>query len=454
MANGVAPHILQIRIDADGDVDAGGEQSLGAELDANGATDLLVFSHGWNNTPSIATELYEAFYRRVASVLADHGVPGRKVAYLGVFWPSIRWSDEPIPDFVPGEVVDLGAGAGGAAGLDPSQEFDPPPPPDAELQSLIRASFPATLEAEIDELLTLLADRPDDEAALRHARELVQKIAESAGPDGDGEQAGTLPFAAQPDPNGQLFADFTTALEELNVATEAGGGAAGLGDALGRLWHGAQEVLRGLTYWQMKNRAGTVGEKGLGPLIGRLRAQRPNLNINLIGHSFGARAVSYALKGVAATAGGPAPVQSVTLLQGAFSHFAFASTLPFDGSRAGALNGHQNKVAGPVTACYSQFDSAVRALYPLASLLKGEDAAAADDPLYRWGGIGHDGHQRGLPELTLQPPGQPYDFAGKKLVNIDAQRVVRKGRPPSGAHSDIVHDELAWVVLAAGGLAD
>jgi hypothetical protein len=146
-------------------------------------------------------------------------------------------------------------------------------------------------------------------------------------------------------------------------------------------------------------------------------------------------------------------VQSVTLLQGAFSHFAFAPTLPFDGGRAGALNGHQSKVAGPVTACYSQFDSAVGVLYPLASLLKGEDAAAADDPLYRWGGIGHDGHQKDVPELSLLPPGQRYDFTGRKLANIDAARVVRKGRPPSGAHSDIIHDELAWVVLAAGGLA-
>jgi hypothetical protein len=29
---------------------------------------------------------------------------------------------------------------------------------------------------------------------------------------------------------------------------------------------------------------------------------------------------------------------------------------------------------------------------------------------------------------------------------------VRNGRPPSGAHSDIFHDQLAWVALSAGGL--
>jgi hypothetical protein len=277
----------------------------------------------------------------------------------------------------------------------------------------------------------------------------VQQIASAAGPDGDGEQAARPPFAAEPDPQAQLFADFTAALEQLNVETTGAGGAAGLGDVVGRLWHGAQEVLRGLTYWQMKNRAGVVGEKGLGPLVARLRQQHPDLRINLIGHSFGARVVSYALKGAPRDA---QSVKSVTLLQGAFSHFAYAETLPFDASRSGALHGQQDKVCGPVTACYSRFDSAIGVLYPLASLLKGEDAAGADEPLYRWGGIGHDGHQQAVPELNLLQPGSHYDFAGKRLVNIDAQQVVREGRPPSGAHSDIIHDELAWVVLDAGGL--
>jgi hypothetical protein len=29
---------------------------------------------------------------------------------------------------------------------------------------------------------------------------------------------------------------------------------------------------------------------------------------------------------------------------------------------------------------------------------------------------------------------------------------VRRGGPPSGAHSDIVHPELSWIVLAAGAI--
>jgi hypothetical protein len=448
----VADPPLQIQFDEDGDVNADQERQLHEELDRLGATDLLVFSHGWNNTPTIATRLYEAFFTRVKTLFELHGRSGRTVAYLGVYWPSIRWSDEPIPDFQPGDVVDLGAGTGGAAGgVGPPQVFEPPPPPDTQLAAMIREAFPADLRRDVDDLLTLITDRPPDKDELKRARDLVARIASAAGPDGDGEQADRPPFAAEPDPQAQLFADFTAALEELNVETAGAGGAAGIGDAFGRLWHGAQEVLRGLTYWQMKNRAGVVGEKGLGPLVGRLRTRHSDLSIDLIGHSFGARVVSYALKG----APDDAPsVRSVTLLQGAFSHFSYAATLPFDANRSGTLNGQQDKASGPVTACYSRFDSAVGVMYPLASLLKGEDAAGADEPLYRWGGIGHDGHQKGVPELRLQQPGSHYDFTGTKLVNIDAQQVVREGRPPSGAHSDIIHDELAWVVLDAGGLVD
>ncbi|WP_328399542.1 serine-threonine protein kinase [Nocardia sp. NBC_00403] len=439
--------LLELRIDENGDVDPDGERALAAELDTIEPTDLLVFTHGWNNTPSVASRLYEAFYAQLPPLLAAHGLPDRKILLLGVFWPSSRWSDEPIPDFEPAVAVDLGGG-GGAAGLGDGLEFPPPAPPNADMQAMIRAAFPDQQRAAVDELLGLLVERPDDGAALQRARDLIQTIAAATTGDGDGEQADEPPFIAQPDPGAELFSRFATQLEDLGIVTGGAGGAAGFGDTFGRLWHGAQEAARQLTYFQMKHRAGTIGERGLGPLLGRLIARRPALRIDLIGHSFGARVVSYALAGLPANS----TVRSVTLLQGAFSHFAFAASLPFDARRSGALNGKDARVEGPVTACYSEHDSAVGALYPLASLLGREEAAGFDDATYRWGGIGHDGHQPDVAVTALLDVGTRYDFDGARLVNIDAARVVKKGSPPSGAHSDIIHPELAWVVASAGGL--
>ena len=44
-------------------------------------------------------------------------------------------------------------------------------------------------------------------------------------------------------------------------------------------------------------------------------------------------------------------------------------------------------------------------------------------------------------------PGTTYRFAAEQALNVDASDIVRAGGPPSGAHSDIVHPELTWLVL-------
>ena len=53
---------------------------------------------------------------------------------------------------------------------------------------------------------------------------------------------------------------------------------------------------------------------------------------------------------------------------------------------------------------------------------------------------------------SIRPAGHgtTYHFSPRQALNIDASEIVRTGGPPSGAHSDIVHPELAWIVLTAG----
>jgi hypothetical protein len=241
-------------------------------------------------------------------------------------------------------------------------------------------------------------------------------------------------------------------LPDVPAADTAGGAAAGIGDITARLWGGAKEALRALTYWQMKQRAGKIGQHGLGPFLGDLASQAPGLRVHLVGHSFGARLVSFSLLGL--PGGGPSPVHSLTLLEGAFSHFAFASALPQDPARSGALKGMMARVSGPLLACYSSHDLALKTFYPLASKAADEDSAGlADDATFRWGGMGHDGAQAvHAAMVTLQAAHTPYHFAASQFTNIDSSAIVIKGDPPFGAHSDIVHPELGWAMLAAAGL--
>jgi len=231
------------------------------------------------------------------------------------------------------------------------------------------------------------------------------------------------------------------------------GGAAGVGDIFGSLWNGAKEALRATTYWEMKKRAGVVGSKGLGSWINRVQAKNPSLKVHLIGHSFGARLVSNSLTGISSNA--PLSVESVFLLQGAFSHFAFAERLPFDTSRAGALAGMNRRVDGPLCVTHSLKDTAVGTAYPLASVTSHDDASAVADTLYRWGAMGHDGAQdSGATKAVLGPVGTKYSFAPGTFLNLDSNSIITKGGPPSGAHSDIVHPEIAWAVLAAARLTE
>jgi hypothetical protein len=53
----------------------------------------------------------------------------------------------------------------------------------------------------------------------------------------------------------------------------------------------AREVLRTASYYEMKNRAGVIGQQGLGPLLANLAGPSGAPRIHLSRHSFGARLI-------------------------------------------------------------------------------------------------------------------------------------------------------------------
>jgi hypothetical protein len=452
----------EVAFDAAGNPGDGAVDTLLAEVRNRGITDLIVFAHGWNTDPTAARRLYESFAGLIASQLI-HVPDGRTVTVglAGVLWPSQRWSDEPIPDFRATASVDAAVPAtraGGAASL-ADRATQPQRPAslglDDQQLDMLHSLFP-NATAQLDIMADLLDGPPSFEAIDAFHAALVDFSATVAiaSTDGEDDAATPLPAPGAPrmlrDDATVLFERYRDALVRVGAELEDGGGQAGIGDALGGILHGAKEALRQATYWQMKNRAGHVGQQGLGPLLGALDPTA--VRVHLVGHSFGARLVSFALAGLPA---GRSPVRSMTLLQAAFSHFAFADPLPFDAGRRGALAGMQARVNGPLVACFSEHDSAVGTFYPLASFAAQDDSAAADEALSRWGGIGAGG-VRGVsaPLDIVQPagPGTVYRFATGRALNVDASQVVRRGGPPSGAHSDIVHPELTWIVLSAGGI--
>ncbi|WP_234327834.1 serine-threonine protein kinase [Streptomyces sp. NRRL F-2664] len=413
----------ELTFDSEGDVDRATQEAV-ARMEA---TDVLVFAHGWNSDRSTSNRLYDRFFAPFPALVGT----GVRLGYVGVVWPSIRFSDEPIPDFeAPGALP----GPGYGCALDP-------------LTRQALGEFWPGRRAELDRLAELLAEQPESAAAFIEFGALVREL---AGVDTVHAVAASAVPAIFADDVLEVCRALSLALARAGAgAVAAGAGSAGftVGGGLRGLWGGAKELLRQATYYKMKKRAGVVGERGLGPVLAQLAAGRPALRFHLVGHSFGARVVSFSLRAVP---DGARYIRSMTLLQGAFSHYAFADRLPHDKGRGGALRGLHQKVDGPVVACHSPHDSALKVFYPLASRMAGDSAGLLgfDE---RWGAIGHDGVRAvpGAVRLSLDAAlREGVPAAG--CVSVDAGSVVRRGGAPSGAHSDICHAELARLVVSAG----
>jgi hypothetical protein len=234
-------------------------------------------------------------------------------------------------------------------------------------------------------------------------------------------------------------------------STPAGGSAEGIGDWFASAINGAKDAVRVLSYWTMKARAGTIGRTGLAQLLTALHANSPAIRVHLIGHSFGARLVSFALAGI--TTPGDSPVRSLTLLQGAFSHWSFAAAAGNPFGAPGGLNALNDGVHGPLVATFSSYDWAVGIWYPRASFLAGQNLAAAGVP-DRWGGMGADGFQPAAAAQDLAMPaegGLAYGFTPGTFYRVNAASVINNtaGEPFSGAHSDIQKMPIAQLIVAA-----
>ena len=151
-------------------------------------------------------------------------------------------------------------------------------------------------------------------------------------------------------------------------AAQPTGGAAGIVSFFKGFAGSALNVLNYTTYYEMKTRAGTVGNNGVAPLIDELAKGVPPRTFDLIGHSFGGRVVT-----AAAADSETDKIKSLALLQAAFSHNGF--------SQKGFFRGviENGRVHGPIVITHTKNDDAVGRAYPIASRLSGDKTAALGD---------------------------------------------------------------------------
>jgi hypothetical protein len=220
--------------------------------------------------------------------------------------------------------------------------------------------------------------------------------------------------------------------------------------------------VRQLSFWAMKQRARHIGETGVHALLIELQKSAPGARFHLMGHSFGCIVVSAAVSGPVdhgtITTRLPRPVHSLFLVQGALSVWSFAERIPFPPNVPGyfrPVKAPPTLVNGPIVTTRSTFDRAVGTFYPLGAKL-GNDLLLGDE-LPEFGGIGAFGIQGTTADTAHDMPvlnaNTEYGFKAGHIYNIDASRIICHGGGPSGAHSDIVHSEIAhlfWQTALTG----
>ncbi|MEQ4305071.1 hypothetical protein ABNF97_27445 [Plantactinospora sp. B6F1] len=388
---------------------------------ACGATDVLVLCHGWNNDIPQARRLYQRLTDNLAAVRpAVPGAESRTLAVVGALWPSIRWSDE---DEVAGGGVAVGDEAVALIGAIATRVEDP-----------ARAA-----------LLTRLVPRLADSAEAR--QRFLDALREQIPPGPAEPFSGAVGVDEDPPPAALLHGDAETVFEAVGGPEvdfgrpERTGGAAGFGFDLDSVLAKARGVLNVTTYYTMKDRAGKVGSGGIATLLSELaRASASGVRLHLAGHSFGARAL-------AAAAVRHPRLHSCTLLQGAFSHHAFA--VNFNGRGENGLFRSllaDRQMTGPMLVTHTVNDRAVGLAYAAASRLARQAGAGLGDANDPYGGIGRNGALK-TPEVVqpcvdLLEVGGGYQFRPGRVFNLKADRFIR-------SHGDVSGRQVVYALYSA-----
>lgn len=379
-------------------------------------TDVFVFSHGWLNDRSQALESYHAWvrvmteYYLVRQAEIRRRRPGFRPLLIGVHWPSAPWEDQRTLSSIEQRVAFY------------TELIGDPSAADELWPLLLRA------EATPDPDVLSRADearlnRLDERSGLR-----ADKVGAAPGDDRESFDAA------------RIFADFKTFWR--------GAGAGPLRSLLAPLW------VTG--FWKMKRRALDVGSTGVHRLLRTLQEadREKRVRFHLIGHSFGGIVCASALQGP--PDGGPplAPVHSLTLLQGALSLWSFAGVIP-DSGRSGYFHPitKGELVAGPVITTRSRHDLALRWFFRAAAKA-GQDNRLGRRArrLPRYGAAGSYG-LAGLGDravdLTARPGQLRYRIEPGRCHNVEGSDVIVGGLSLNGAHSNLVHPELAGLVWEA-----
>ena len=191
----------------------------------------------------------------------------------------------------------------------------------------------------------------------------------------------------------------------------------------------------------MKSRAGKAGAGAAAATVAAVADARPATRIHLVGHSLGGRLMAACAKGLAERG---RKVDSLTLLQAAFSHYGLSRTRD---NQPGFFRPVIDKkvVKGPLISTFSASDSVVGNAYAIASRLANDNTQAIGDANDEFGGIGRNGAQNASNSTVerLHTAGQTYSFSPDRIINLDGSGGLITD------HSDVKNANVTYAFAAA-----
>ncbi|MCA8959209.1 MAG: hypothetical protein KDC38_01800 [Planctomycetes bacterium] len=397
--------------------------ALLSDLDAGDYSHVILFSHGWNNDWTVATQRYQDFIEGFMKMRQQHALAppaDYRPLLIGIFWPStalVFGEDEWGPGIAGAEGTDARVGEELSAIRDLAGALSP----DDARRFFELVQQPEVRDGEIRELARLaakLTDVTDDEI-------------------GDGDAPTELDILHAWSSWASMETPDLDEFGTLNGAPDGDGPeAAGWFDWVKKL--DPRPLVRTLTVYRMKDRAGTVGSHGVGPLL-REVLSHSRARVHLVGHSFGGKIV------LSATCYGgelPRPVESMLLLQPAVSHLCFAGQVP-KRHHPGGYRSALQRVRQPILSTFSKHDAPLTQFFHLAlrrerDLGEVEIAGGSLSPYAALGGFGPRAAGERLIPIAL--PTQRYELTdGVEVFGLQGDAVI-------GGHGDISNPATWWTL--------
>ena len=385
---------------------------------ANGtppATDVIFLAHGFRNDAGDATTLYDEFLKTFRSHFTRRefaDVAARRFLVAGVYWPS-----KPFKETYTGATRGLRDKSRMMADVK------------KQLQDLKKHDANAAQRKNLDKAIRLLPKLDGNPKAQDDFVALVLSLLDDSPAD---KTEGLAQIRTRS--GSELLARLGAGEPE---------GTRGIGDWFAGIAGSVGQFLNLTTWYVMKDRSGVVGSVGVAPAVRAVHESCPDLRIHLVGHSLGGRLMASCAKALSETP--TLQVDSLMLLEAAFSHFGFSED-----------NGHgasgffrdvvvKQVVKGPFVSTFSKEDTVVGNAYAIMSRLAFDNTREIGDASDEFGGIGRNGPLKTeeVANLPFNNPGTVYTYKREVINNLDGSGGYIKD------HGDVMNHAVTYAFASA-----